>query len=290
MTKIMTSLSGGRFEFGSDEHYPEERPQRLEEVDAFSIDPCAVSNAEFSTFVEATGYVTSAELPLDPASAPGKPPEYFNAGSLVFHMTEGPVDLRDFRHWWAFVPGANWRHPEGPISNIEERSDHPVVQVSLHDAMAYAKWAEKSLPTEKQWEFAARDGVDTAFPWGDSLTDRGRIHANTWHGDFPWQNTRQKSAPFTAPVDAFTPSRYGLFNMIGNVWEWTLDRYAPAHELKTCCTPTRIVDGQLFVVKGGSFLCAPSYCQRYRPSARSPEEARSSTNHLGFRCVKSLTD
>lgn len=290
MTRPIVHLAGGEFYFGSDDHYPEERPRHRTHVGAFAIEACAVTNAQFAAFVRETGFVTTAETPIDPASAPGMPPEYFVAGSLVFRMTDGPVDLRDFRQWWVFRPGANWRHPEGPDSTIDGRQDHPVVQVSLHDAMSYANWARKSLPCEKQWEFAARDGVETEFPWGDDLTEGGETYANTWHGAFPWKNLRSDTAPFSVPVDAFSPSRYGLFNMIGNVWEWTTDSYSTAHDAKkTCCTPTHFADGENFVVKGGSFLCAQSYCKRYRAAARSPQETRSSTNNLGFRCVAEST-
>lgn len=284
---VMIALTGGDFEMGSDAHYPEERPKHAAHVDPFSIDSCAITNAEFARFVEVTGYDTTAEIPLDPISAPGMPDEYFAAGSLVFQMTDGPVDLRDFRQWWAFVPGATWRHPEGPGSTIKGRETHPVVQVSLHDALAYAEWAKKSLPTEKEWEFAARDGAVSVYPWGDRLDEAGIARANTWQGTFPFHNLARDEAPFTVPTNTFQPSRYGLFNMIGNVWEWTVDEFRAAHApAKSCCTPvSRAVDGKSYVVKGGSFLCAPSYCQRYRATARSPQEARSSTNHLGFRCV-----
>lgn len=282
----MIALPGGTFLMGSNSHYPEERPAHEVSVAPFEIDATTVTNAEFAHFVRETGYVTTAETPLDPASAPGMPPEYFVAGSLVFQMTEGPVDLRNFRKWWEFVPGADWQHPEGPDSDIKARIDHPVVQISLLDAMAYADWAGKSLPTEAEWEFAARDGAETTWPWGEDLLDHGLIRANTWHGEFPWQNVAKP--PFSWPAAAGAPGRYRLFNMIGNVWEWTSDKYHSAHRpQKNCCTPSpRVIEGESFVTKGGSFLCAPSYCRRYRATARSPQEGRSSTNHLGFRCVR----
>jgi formylglycine-generating enzyme required for sulfatase activity len=245
-----------------------------------------VTNAEFSRFVAETNYKTTAEIPLDPKSAQGMPDDYFAAGSLVFHLTDGPVNLGDVRTWGDFVPEANWRHPDGPMSSIKERMDHPVVQVSLIDAQAYAAWASKRLPSETQWEFAARDGVETTYPWGDDLAKDGLVRANTWQGSFPWHNTNQ--APYLWPSTSGDPSRYGLYNMIGNVWEWTVDSYHPVHGRNNpCCTPARLVfEGNLFAVKGGSFLCAPSYCRRYRATARSPQEGRSSTNHLGFRCVQ----
>lgn len=291
MSGTLVQLPGGKFYFGSNDHYPEERPRHTAEIGPFAIELCAVTNTQFAAFVRATNYVTTAETPIDPANAPDMPPEYFAAGSLVFQMTDGPIDLRDFRQWWAFQPGANWRHPEGPGSTIDDRQDHPVVHVSLYDAEAYADWAGLALPTEKQWEFAAHDGVETEFPWGDALDEGGEIHANTWQGAFPWKNLRQDTAPFSVRVDAFSPSRYGLFNMIGNVWEWTSDAYVAVHDpSKPCCSPAIIEEGKNFVVKGGSFLCAPSYCKRYRATARSPQEARSSTNHLGFRCVSQPAD
>jgi formylglycine-generating enzyme required for sulfatase activity len=251
------------------------------------MDRTAVTNAQFAEFVEATDYRTTAEIPLDPATAPSMPAAYFEAGSLVFHMTDGPVDLRDFCRWWKFIPGACWRHPEGPKSTIEDRLDHPVVQVSLPDALAYAEWAGRSLPSERQWEFAARSTSDEEYSWGAALNEGDEIHANTWIGSFPFQNDRTETAPFTQSVSAYDPNAHGLYNMIGNVWEWTIDAFQNAHDPGVnCCTPSRTIEqGKNYVTKGGSFLCAPSYCRRYRASARSPQEAHSSTNNLGFRCV-----
>ena len=187
----MAALDGGSFTMGSDAHYPEERPARLATVNSFEVDKTSVTNRAFNRFVAETGYITSAEVPMDPDSSSGMPPEYFVAGSLVFHMTKGPVDLRDFRQWWRFVPGADWRHPEGPESSLNNREDHPVVQVSLHDALAYCEWSGKKLPTEAEWEFAARDGVTSDFPWGDTLCADGIRRANTWTGDFPWKNLKR---------------------------------------------------------------------------------------------------
>lgn len=282
----MIAITGGSFFMGSENHYPEERPAHQVNVAPFEMDATTVTNAEFARFVASTNYTTTAEIPLDPASAPGMPDEYFASGSLVFQMTDGPVDLRDFRQWWTFVVGADWRHPEGPGSNIDDRMDHPVVQVSLIDALAYADWAGKALPSEAEWEFAARDGVASIYPWGEKLIDGDHVRANTWQGAFPWKNAAP--APFSWAADAGQPSRYGAYNMLGNVWEWTTDTYQAAHRPdKSCCTPLlRNVEGNNYVVKGGSFLCAPSYCKRYRATARSPQEGRSSTNHLGFRCVR----
>ena len=283
----MIQIPAGGFIMGSEHYYPEERPAHKVEVAEFSIEKYAVTNNEFAEFVSETGYVTTAEIPLDPLSAPNMPPEYFAAGSLVFTMTDSPVPLTDFRNWWRFIAGANWRNPEGPESSITNLGDYPVVQVSIIDALAYCDWAGKSLPTEKQWEFAARGGVETTYPWGDELVPKGKHHANTWQGEFPWKNSEDDGYSGAAPVDAYGLSGYGTYNMLGNVWEWTTDKYFAGHNAKTpCCTPkAQNATGQDYVVKGGSFLCAPSYCKRYRPTARSPQEARSSTNHLGFRCV-----
>lgn len=283
----MIAVAGGDFLMGSDSDYPEEAPKRRQSVAPFLIDRCAVTNAEFGAFVSATGYKTTAETPLDPGSGPAMPAEYYAPGSLVFAMTDGPIDLRDFRNWWRFVPGADWKHPEGPESTLIGREDHPVVHVSLFDARAYADWAEKSIPSEVEWEFAAKGGSDTRFPWGDDLSPNGETRANTWRGKFPFENERTNSAPFTVPTTAFEPNGYGLFNVIGNVWEWTTDKYGPGGVPAPCCLPQgEPEEGVHYVAKGGSFLCSPSYCRRYRPSARSPQEARSSSSNLGFRCVR----
>ena len=272
---------------GSDRYYPEERPAHPVTVGTFEMGAATVTNRGFGAFVAQTGYLTTAEIALDPGSATGMPPDYFLAGSLVFQMTSGPVNLHDFRNWWQLVPGACWHAPEGPGSSIIDRQDHPVVHVSLFDALAYADWAGLALPSEPEWEYAARDGAETIYPWGKDLTRDGKACANTWNGQFPWQNDRTDHAPFSMPARAFQASRYGLYNMIGNVWEWTGDKFASSHALSgPCCSPGGPRDGEMYVAKGGSFLCAPSYCRRYRASARSPQEARSSTSHLGFRCVR----
>jgi len=271
---------------GSDHHYPEERPAHPQSVDRFGMCATTVTNREFAEFVSATGYKTTAEIPLEADTGSPMPPEYFDAGSLVFRMTSSPVDLRDFRNWWTFVSGACWNSPEGPGSSIEGRQDHPVVHVSLLDALAFADWAELSLPSEAEWEFAARGGAKSEYPWGEELAPNGTAHANTWQGEFPWSNDRTDGPPFSMPARSFEANGYGLFNMIGNVWEWTTDKFTTSHgQPSPCCFPNGPTDGESFVVKGGSFLCAPSYCRRYRTSARSPQEARSSTSHLGFRCV-----
>lgn len=283
----LVPLPGGTFSMGSDRHYAEESPAHPVSVEPFEIAVTTVTNQQFADFVAETRYSTTAEIPLKPDRNNQMPADYFTAGSLVFQKTDGPVDLQDFRNWWRFVPGTCWKAPEGPGSSIEDRQDHPVVHVSLFDAFAYAKWAGLALPSEAEWEYAARDGVDTTFPWGEALTPDGIALANTWQGQFPWQNDRTENAPFSMPARCFRASRYGLFNMIGNVWEWTSDKFVADHaQAGPCCSPAGPRDGEHYVAKGGSFLCAPSYCRRYRASARSPQEARSSTSHLGFRCIR----
>lgn len=302
----MVWVAGGEFTMGSDEHYPEERPAHPVRVDGLFVDVHAVSNREFSRFVEATGYVTVAERVPHPDNYPGADPGALTPGGLVFHRTDGPVRLDDYRQWWDFVPGACWRRPEGPDSGIEGREDHPVVQVSYADAFAYARWAGKSLPREAQWEHAARGGLDgAAYAWGDEFMPEGQVMANTWHGEFPWQNHAPSGVVGTMPVDSFPSNGHGLRQMCGNVWEWTRDWHTPRHPAQTasCCAPAppRLnprggkpggsIDPSVSVtqprrvVKGGSWLCAPSYCLRYRPAARQPQTIDSATNHLGFRCV-----
>jgi sulfatase modifying factor 1 len=284
----MVTIPGGSFAMGSDRFYPEEWPVHQVRVEQFQSVKYAVSNRDFSGFVEATGYVTTAETPLEPSAASsGLPDEYFAAGSLVFHMTEGPVPPDDARTWWRVVPGACWRRPEGPDSSLEGRQDHPVVHMTYFDALAYADWAGKSLPNEKEWEFAARAGATTTFPWGNELRPDNEAIANTWHGDFPYSNERMHYGIFTVPVGAFNPSEFGTYNMIGNVWEWTSDVFRGQHRLdRSCCVLFRPVRGQdRLVLKGGSHLCSECYCERYRPAARSPQEASSSASHIGFRCV-----
>lgn len=293
----MVWIAGGAFLMGSEAFYPEERPVRRVSVDGFRIDPHQVTNDEFRRFVDATGYVTVAERPVDLAGVPGAPVERYPAGSLVFVQTSGPVDLSDSRNWWHYVPGAQWRHPLGPESSIEGRGDHPVVHVAYDDAEAYAVWAGKALPTEVEWEFAARGGIEgAAFTWGDEMEPGGRIMANTWQGEFPWWNSKRDGYERTSPVGAFPPNGYGLYDMAGNVWEWTADwfrahgEHAPA---KPCCAPEQSYDAAephlripRKVLKGGSHLCAPNYCLRFRPAARMPQMVDTGMSHLGFRCVK----
>ena len=300
----MVWLDGGVFRMGSDRHYPEEAPVHRVAVDGFWVDRTPVTNRKFKEFVRATGHVTDAERVPDPRAYPGALPHMLYAGSLVFQMPQGPVDLGKWGNWWTLLQGANWRHPYGPRSNINALDNHPVVHVSFADALAYARWAGKDLPTEAEWEFAARGGLDGAeFAWGDELIPSGRHMANTWQGDFPQQNLCDDGFERTSPVTAFPPNRYGLYDMIGNVWEWTSDWYVPGHQAdapKACCIPENPRGGHeqesydpclpdikipRKVLKGGSHLCAPNYCRRYRPAARHPQPVDTSTCHVGFRCV-----
>jgi formylglycine-generating enzyme required for sulfatase activity len=242
-----------------------------------------------------------AEIPPDPADYPGMPPEMAKPGSLVFRRTRGPVDLDDFSQWWEFTFGADWRHPLGPDSSIEGLEDHPVVHVAYADAEAYAAWAGKALPTEAQWEYAARGGLDgLEYAWGDSLAPGGAMLANYWQGLFPFANQLLDGWERTSPVRSYPPNGFGLYDMIGNVWEWTSDWYGMPKSGSGCCAlpdPRGARERESYdpsarearigrkVIKGGSHLCAPNYCQRYRPAARSPQAVDTSTSHIGFRCV-----
>jgi sulfatase modifying factor 1 len=302
------SLAGGVFTMGSDHHYPEEAPAHRERVGAFAIDPTQVTNAQFRDFVRATGYRTVAEREPRAEDFPDAPPENLVPGSLVFTPTSGPVDLRHLSLWWTWTPGACWSSPEGPGSSVKRRPDHPVVHVAFEDALAYATWAGADLPTEAEWEYAARGGLDGAtYTWGDEARPGGRIMANTWDGpDFPWRSTRESGFTRTAPVGHFPANGYGLFDMAGNVWEWTTDWWTDRHpeqESRPCCAPdhrrqSREGEAQSHdpaqpqfrigrrVVKGGSHLCADTYCLRDRPAARRPQMVDTGTSHLGFRCVR----
>ena len=303
-TQTMTWIPGGTFLMGSDRHYVEETPVHRVVVDGFWMDAAPVTNASFRAFVEATGHVTIAERKPDPKDYPGALPHMLRAGSLVFKPTPHPVSLKDWSQWWTFQFGADWRHPLGPGSSLKGLDDHPVVHVAYPDALAYARWAGKSLPTEAQWEYAARGGLEGAeFAWGDELTPGGRHMANTWQGAFPFQNTAEDGYARTSPVGTYPANGYGLFDMIGNVWEWTCDWYEAGHPdeaLKACCIPRNPRGGReersydplhpkvripRKVLKGGSHLCAPAYCRRYRPAARHPEPIDTSAGHVGFRCV-----
>lgn len=303
-TSGMILVPGGVFAMGSNSHYPEEAPVHRVNVDSFWIDCTPVTNRQFKEFVRATGYVTFAEVPPDPKDYPGALKHMLYAGSLVFMPPSRVADLRDWSQWWQFTKGATWRHPHGPKSNIKELDDHPVVHIAYRDAEAYAHWAGKELPTEAEWEFAARGGLDGAeFAWGEELRPGGKHMANTWQGEFPRENRCEDGFARTSPVTAFPPNGYGLHDMIGNVWEWTADWWSSKHTAdaaKACCIPQNPrggSEGASFdpcqpdiriprkVLKGGSHLCAASYCRRYRPAARHAEPIDTSTSHVGFRCV-----
>lgn len=298
----MVWIPGGLFLMGSDTHYPEEAPAHRVSVDGFWMDVCTISNREFARFVKATGYVTSAERAVDPSDYPGANPEMLAPSSVVFIKPKRRVDLGDHYNWWGYVPGADWRHPRGPDSSIKGLEGHPVVHVAYADAEAYAAWAGKELPTEAEWEFAARGGLEAAeYVWGDEMTPNGRHLANTWQGEFPWQNRREDGHGWTSPVQAFPPNGYGLHDMAGNVWQWTSDWYEDHGKIeRPCCTmanPRGASREASFdprqphvpiprkVMKGGSHLCAPNYCRRYRPAARMAQPVDTSTCHLGFRCI-----
>jgi len=298
-------LAGGAFTMGSDVHYPEEAPAHRVQVDGFWIDRHEVTNLRFAAFVQATGYVTVAERPLDPAAYPGAPPENLVAGSLVFTLTSGPADLRHLSQWWTWTPGASWRHPEGPGSDVSDRAQHPVVHVAHEDAGAYVAWAGAALPTEAEWEYAARGGLEGAeFTWGEEQRPGGRVMANTWDGpDFPWRSTAEDGWVRTSPVGSFPANGYGLCDMAGNVWEWTDDWWSShmADADKPHCIPQNPRGGVVEdsfdpaqpqfriprkVIKGGSHLCADYYCKRYRPAARRPQMIDTGMSHCGFRCVR----
>lgn len=302
----MIEIPAGRFRMGSTGFYAEEAPAREVQVDAFAIDRGPITVAQFTRFIEETGYVTVAERPPDPSDYPDADPSLLVPGSAVFHPTPGPVRLDDPGCWWAYVPGASWRHPWGPDSDNARRQDHPVTHVAYEDATAYAGWAGKALPTEAEWEYAARGGLDRAiFAWGDEEHPAGQLLANFWQGEFPWRNTGAKGWRGTTPIGLFPANGYDLFDMTGNVWEWTSDYYSPrgagSENRRACCVPPRnpridTTDASYDlgrpggniprrVIKGGSHLCAPSYCLRYRPAARQPEAIDTSTSHIGFRCI-----
>lgn len=300
----MVRIPGGTFLMGSDNFYPEESPVHRVAVDGFWMDEQQVTNAGFRRFAQETGYVTLAERPPNPGDYPGIDPTLLVPGSLVFQRPARRVSLNDYRLWWAYLPGACWKHPEGPTSTLNGRERHPVVHIAYADAEAYAAWAGKQLPTEAEWEFAARGGLDgAAYVWGDEFAPKGRMMANTWQGEFPWQNLATDGYEGTSPVRTFPPNGYGLYDMAGNVWEWTSDFFTPRHPnevIKSCCIPRnpRVeaaeqslvgnlpgIDIPRKVLKGGSHLCAPNYCLRYRPAARQGEMVDSAASHIGFRCI-----
>jgi len=298
----MILIHGGDFLMGSDRHYPEEAPAHNVTVSPFWIDTTPVTNRQFRQFVQATGYVTVAEKAPDPKDYPGALPHMLKPGSLVFTPPRQKVDLQNWMHWWRFEFGANWRRPYGRGKSKQGLADHPVVHIAYQDAEAYAAWAGKALPTEAEWEYAARGGLNGAeFAWGDELTPDGRHMANTWQGAFPHQNLALDGYTRTSPIGAFPANGYGLFDMIGNVWEWTTDWFSARHQVSSpCCIPANPRGGAATgsldprdpttriprkVVKGGSHLCAPNYCRRYRPAARHAQPVDSGMSHVGFRCI-----
>jgi len=299
----MMWIPGGTFHMGSDAHYPEEAPVRPVTLDGFWIDRFPVTNREFARFfVAETGHVTQAEIAPSASEFPDADPRLLVAGSLVFGPTTG-VGGGDWASWWRFLPGANWRHPQGPHDSLAGLEDHPVVHVAHGDAVAYARWLGKDLPSEAEWEYAARGGLDRAeFAWGDELAPGGVHRANTWQGRFPDENLALDGYAGTPPVTAFPPNGYGLHDMIGNVWEWTDDWYDSPRDtaaVEGCCRhrddpdsgdrPTGVGSTPVArrkVLKGGSHLCAPNYCRRYRPAARQPQTIDTGSVHIGFRCVR----
>lgn len=297
-TRDMVRIEGDTFRMGSEEFYPDEQPVHDRHVDTFWIDRHLVTNEQYARFVDDTDYVTVAERKLDPADFPGADPADLVPGSMVFTPTAGPVDLGEWRLWWRWEPGAHWREPFGPGSSIDDRLTHPVVHVAFEDAVAYTAWAGVRLPTETEHEYAARGGLaGSRFAWGNEPYPDGRPLANTWLGRFPYDN---QGVGDTSPVGMYPANRYSLFDMIGNVWEWTTDHYEPRHRrqgdqpvdrgdrpdlLAAAELPATTATGRR-VLKGGSYLCSPDYCLRFRPAARSPQTEDTSTSHIGFRCAR----
>lgn len=305
----MVLIPGGAFEMGADDDtgMPDEYPRHLVKLDSFWIDGHEVTNAEFSAFVAATGYVTTAEQPISktelmqtlPPGSPEPDSAMLLPGSLVFVPTQEAVDLDDVSQWWSFVRGADWRHPNGPNSSIEGKDNYPVVHVSWNDAQAYASWAGKRLPTEAEWEFAARGALKgQPFPWGSEIPQQGKSKANIWSGHFPYENTKKDGFEGTAPVKSFPPNGYQLYDMAGNVWEWTADWYNSDYYAQE--TPGRLnpqganaphdpLDPEpKRVIRGGSFMCSDEYCRGYRVSARMKTSPTSGLSNLGFRCARSV--
>jgi sulfatase modifying factor 1 len=299
----MKWIPGGTFAMGSEKHYPEEAPAGPVSVDGFWMDETAVTNADFARFVEETGYVTVAERAPDPAMYPGADPSMLVPGSITFNQPAAPVEMSNPMAWWAWTPGASWRNPWGPKSNLDGKEDHPVTQVSYEDADAYSRWAGKSLPTEAQWERAGRGGLEGAeFAWGEGIAPDGEERMNRWIGEFPWKFRPRKGGPRkpgTVAVRTYEPNPFGLYEVTGNTWEWTRTWFSVKHEepMSRCCAPSNPrgpgVDESRDpasgiprkVIKGGSFLCAENYCSRYRPASRIPESIESATCHISFRCV-----
>jgi sulfatase modifying factor 1 len=302
----MLLLPGGEFSMGSNDDYPEERPVHEVRLSSFYIDRFLVTNREFETFVDETGYLTFAERPLNVADYPGVPADVLLPGSLVFSPRSGATEWRGVVDWWDYVPNTNWRSPSGPGSSIRGLEDHPVVHVAFEDAVVYAAWAGKELPTEAQWEYAARGGLHRApYAWGDHLMPDGKLMGNIWFGEFPRRDQTSCARGTSSAVGQYPANGYGLYDMIGNVWEWTRDWFNTGHSAaSSCCIPVdpgggpenksldpaqREMSLPRKVVKGGSFLCAPNYCRRYRPAARQPQMIDTSTSHIGFRCVRNLS-
>lgn len=300
----LVPIAGGRFKMGSDAGYPEERDVHEVQVAPFQIDRHEVTNTQFAAFVKATGYLTRAERAPDPADYPGVDRDKLVPASVVFVSPINGESLRDAAYqWWRLQPGADWRHPTGPGSSIDGRANHPVVHVAYEDALAYAKWLGRDLPTEAQWEYAARGGLDGAsYPWGNTPEANGRAMTNAWQGRFPFTDEARDGFKDTAPVGCFDRNGYGLYDVVGNVWEWTKDAWQSTHGVETgsanpmvvktsaqpaerAMVPSRPEQAPVRVIKGGSWLCAPDFCLRYRPSSRQPQEVRLSTLHLGFRAV-----
>jgi len=310
--KDMVLVPGGSFTMGSTEFYPEEAPLQTVRVSSFWMDKYEVTNEKFRQFVKATGYVTFAETPPKAEDYPDAKPELLVAGSLVFHKTNGPVDLRQWHNWWRWVLGASWQHPDGPTSSISAKENHPVVHISFADAEAYCKWnGNKTIPTEAQWEYASRGGLEgTVYTWGNTLKVDDKYMANTWQGNFPYKNDKLDGFSGTAPVGSFPANRFNLYDMAGNIWEWTSDWYGTRKAEKkdpnksACCAPINPRGAEMEesydknqpdvhiprkILKGGSYLCAPNYCLRYRPAARIGQMIDSTTSHIGFRCVVPVT-
>ena len=308
--KGMIAVEGGTAAIGSEQFYPEEGPVREIAVDPFLIDTRPVTVKQFERFTRETGYVTVAEIAPTAEEYPEADPALLVPGSLVFQPSSGPIPLHDASAWWAWVPGAQWRHPRGPGSSVAGMGDHPVTQIAYPDALAYAEWADKRLPSEAEWEYAARGGLERkVFSWGDEERPGGALMANQWQGAFPWRNDGAKGWRGTSPVATFPPNGFGLYDMCGNTWEWTTDFFSPRGagvpdpraEVKPCCGPPRNprVDSPASsydfgnpganiprrVLKGGSHMCSPEYCLRYRPAARHPEAIDTATTHIGFRCA-----
>jgi formylglycine-generating enzyme required for sulfatase activity len=298
----MVWIPGGAFLMGSEKYYLEERPIHKARVDGFWMDAHMVTNADFAAFVHATGYVTVAERAPRAEEYPGALPHMLVPGSTTFQKPKKRVSMTNHYNWWTWTPGADWRHPYGPDSSIKGRDQHPVVHAAYEDVEAYLAWAGKMLPTEAEWEFAARGGLDGAeFAWGDELIPGGKYLANFWQGEFPNVNHKLDGYEGTSPAGVFLANAYGLFDMIGNAWEWTSDWYQSAHQpSQTCCTVDNPRGGAAEVsfdpampnvkiprrvLKGGSHLCAANYCQRYRPAARMPQAIDTGTNHIGFRGI-----